>query len=253
MSRMVLISSAGLAVVAVLLAASAPTWASTSTELGDALAQHQTVFLVVTQSNAKGTDQAKKIAEEARAKAAGTRVVVLDRALPENKPLVDKYRVLAAPVPLILVIAHNGVPAGGALLRDATPDALIRLIPTPKRAEFLLAVSQKKPVFLIVSRKSMPLQSEVFEAATQALDALQKKANIVTVDLDDKAEQKFVKSMKIDPKTKEPATFVYNASAEQTGFFRGAVQAGKLVEAAKKKAGGCCPSGGGGGSGGGCG
>jgi len=236
MSRVVLISSAVLVTLAAGLVATQPVWASASTELGEAVAQHQTVFLVVTQSNTKGTDQAKQIAGQAHAKAPGTRVVVLDRAVPANKLLVAKYRVLAAPVPLILVIAPNGVPAGGALLRDATPDVLVNLVPTPKRAEFLLAVSEKKPVFLIVSRKTMPLQSEVFEAATQAFNALQKKASIVTVSMDDKAEQKFVKSMKIDPKMKAPATFVYNAAGQQTGFFRGAVEAGKLVELAKKKA-----------------
>jgi len=211
--------------------------------MDEAVAQHQTVFLVVTQSNAKGTDRAKKIADDAHAKAPHTRVVVLDRALPANKPLVEKYRVLAAPVPLILVIASNGVPAGGALLRDATPDVLVGLIPTPKRAEFLLAVHEKKPVFLVVSRKSMPLQGEVFEAVTLAFKALRKKARIITVDLDDKAEKTFVASMKVDPKSKEPATFVYNAAGQQTAFFRGKVKAVALIEASKKKA-ACCAGGG---------
>jgi hypothetical protein len=168
--------------------------------------------------------------------------VALDRGLPENRDLVEAYRVSAAPLPLILVVAGNGVVAGGALLADATPEALARLVPTPKKAEMLLHLTGQIPVFVVFSRASMAGQGPAFEACSEAVRTLDHKAATVVVDLDDEAEAAFAAEMNVAADAPAPVVVVYNAKAQKTGSFRGAVTAAQLVAAARKRA-SCCPGG----------
>ena len=228
--------------VLVLICSGAPAEAGAPADLEAATASAQPAFVVVTQSNAKGTDRAVAVAKKAQALAPGSRLVLVDRAVPENKALVERFRVLSAPVPLILVVAHNGVVAGGAYLKQATPQSLASMVPSPKKADLLLALTQKRPTFLVFSHKDQPTQSQVFEACTQAVQQLDRKATTVVVDIKDKAEQRFLKGMKIDPKAKLPVVVVFNVKGQKTDVYRQAVTAAQLVQSSKKKA-PCCPTG----------
>ena len=59
----------------------------------------------------------------------------------------------------------------------------------------------------------------------------------------DKVEQRFLKEMRIDPKTKIPVVVVFNAKGDITDVHRKGVNAAMLVASAKKKK-ECCPGGG---------
>jgi hypothetical protein len=226
-----------------LVLVAAPGWASTQTEIASATGQGKAVFLVVTQGNVRGTDSAVQIAKQAQALAPTSAVVVMDRGAAENQDLVQRLRVLGAPVPLILVMAPNGVVAGGALLKDATPQNLVALIPTPKKARMLLELSQKKAVFVVVSSKTMvEARGKVFEACTQAMQTLEHKAATVTVDADDKAERAFLKELNIQERETTPVVIVFNAKGQKTQVFRQVVTAEQLVQAVHKKV-ECCPGG----------
>ena len=221
----------------------APVWASAQTEITTATNQGKAVFIVVTQADARGTDRAIGIANQAIALAPNAAVVVLDRTAPENRPLVDRFRVLGAPVPLILVLASNGVLAGGALLKDATPQNLVATIPTPKKAEMLMHLHLKHPVFVVVSKKTMiEARGSVFEACTKAMQLLEKKAGTVVVDSDDKAEKAWLKELNIGAKETTPVTIVFNAKGQKTQVFRSVMTGEQLVQAVKKKL-PCCPGG----------
>jgi hypothetical protein len=230
------------AIAAAVLLLGPNAWASAQADLGAALEQGHSVFVVVTQSNARGTDRAVEIARQAQALSPGTDVVLLDRALAENAPLVESFRVLAAPVPLVLVVARNGVVAGGALLEDATPQVLVKLIPTPRKAEMLLGLSRQTPVFIVFSRKTMAGQSAVYEALTEATRLLEHKVTTVVVDMDDRAEAAYLAEMGVKADETAPVTVVYNAKAQKTGALRGLVTPAVLVETARKQA-SCCPGG----------
>lgn len=227
----------------VLLGLAADASASTQSEIAAATGAGKPVFLVVTQANARGTERAMQIAQQAQGMAPEAAVVVLDRGDEENQELVKRYGLLAAPVPLILVIASNGVVAGGALLRNATPEALVRTIPTPKKAEMLLHLSQKLPVFVVVSNKTMvEPRSAVYQACTEAVRRLEGKAATVVVDMDDKAEQAWLKELNIGEREALPVTIVYNAKAQKTKVFRKVMTADELVQAVRAKV-SCCPGG----------
>ncbi len=218
-------------------------WGSTQGELAAAALEGKTVFLVVTQAGAPGTDRALQIAGQAQAAAPDTAVVVLDRGAAENQGLVKKYRLLGAPVPLILVVASNGVVAGGALLKDASAQALVKTIPTPKKADFLMHLSQKLSVIVVISKKTMAEpRSAIFEACNEASRRLERKVTTVVVDMDDKAEKAWLKELNIGPREAAPVTVVFNAKGQKTKVFRAVMTAADLVQAVTKKV-ECCPGG----------
>ena len=235
--------SLGALLVLSVLAVTSPALASAQSEIETATSQGKSVFLVVTQANARGTDRAIEIAKQAQVLRPQSAVVVMDRGVAENKALVKRFRVSGAPVPLVLVMAKNGVLAGGALLKDATPQALVNLIPTPKKADMLYGLHQKKAVFVVVSNKAMvEARGAVFEACNQAMKKLERKATTVVVDMDDKAEKAWLKELGIRPQEAAPVTIVFNAKGQKTQVFRCVMTAEQLVQAVCKKV-ECCPGG----------
>ena len=225
------------------LLSSSLAWGSTQGELSAAALEGKAAFLVVTQAGATGTDRAMQIAQQAQGMAPNTAVVVLDRGAVENQALVKKYRLLGAPLPLILVVAPNGVVAGGELLKDATPQALVKTVPTPKKADFLMQLSSKKAVIVVVSKKTMVQpRSAIFEACNEATRRLERKVTTIVVDMDDKAEKAWLKELSIGPREAAPVTLVFNAKGQKTQVFRAVMTADDLVKAVTKKV-ECCPGG----------
>jgi len=208
------------------------------------------VFLVVTDPGNAGTQKALEIANEAHEKYAKSEIIQMNRSDAANKDLVTKYGISGAPLPLILVIASNGVVTGGFESSKATADLLLKVIPSPVKADVLKALSSGKSVFLVVSNKNMKEKNEVMNTCAQACIEMQNNAKLISLDLDDQAEKNFIAELKIDPAITSPQTFVINSKGQITGTFSDDVNTTNLVASAKKlpAAKGCCPSG----SGAGC-
>jgi hypothetical protein len=235
--------AAVLALACVLAPSAPPAWASAQTDLASARAAGQSVFLVVTEAPTPGREAALALAARARALAPHTAVVALDRGLPENQDLVRSLRLLGAPVPVVLVVAPNGVVAGGALLKDATPEALVGLIPTPRKADVLMHLSRGTAVIVVVSRPAMAdARSAVFEACNEAVRRLAGQGATVVLDLDDEAERRYVRELGVGEREAAPVVVVFNKKGQKTAVFRIAVTAPQLVEAVQKQA-QCCPGG----------
>ena len=92
--------------------------ASVQTDIEQANKAGKAVFLVVTDPGVKETGQALEIARGAQKMAPESTVIEMNRSDTVNSQLVAQYRLAGAPVPLILLIASNGVVAGGV---PATP------------------------------------------------------------------------------------------------------------------------------------
>jgi hypothetical protein len=235
-------------------------WAGAQTALDDSLREGHDIFLIVTEPQAQGIDSARELARKAAGLAPQATVVEMNRLDPENAALVARFRLSAAPVPLILVIAKNGVAAGGALPARTTPEQLAALIPTPKKAEYLKALDEGRAVFLVLSRPDMP----TLPAVTQTCEAAHAKMNqdaeanvkvgdtkpkdqatVLGVTLTDPAEQRFLAEMKADPRSGEPWVVVVNTRGQTTRTFLGSegLTVEALVEATKKRVSECCPGG----------
>lgn len=209
------------------------------------------VFLVITDLGNANTQKAMDIANQAHSKIVKSEVVQMNRSDAANKELVTKYGVSNAPLPLILVIASNGVVTGGYPIYQATADLLVNLVPSPVKSDVLKALSNGKSVFLVVSSKSMKEKDNVMNTCQQACIEMDNNTKLIGLDLDDQKEKAFIAELKIDPTITSPQTFVINSKGQITGTFNDDVTTTTLVATAKKlpAAKGCCPSG----SGAGCG
>jgi hypothetical protein len=218
-------------------------WASVKTDIEKANRKGKTVFLVVTEPGVMEGEKAVSIAEQAQKSVAKSTVIEMNRADSTNNQLVSKYGLAGARLPLILTIATNGVAAGGLTVDQATPESLVKMIPSPIKAEVLQALSERKVVFVVASRKSMVDRAKIFETCKNACNQMKNKAVFVSIDMDDEKENLFLSQLKINKLSTEPVTSVINSQGKITGAFNGSVEVKKLVDAAAKKAGGCCPGG----------
>jgi|SaaInlV_200m_DNA_2_1039689.scaffolds.fasta_scaffold07753_3 hypothetical protein len=206
--------------------------------------QGKAVFLVVTEPSVTNTKNAEIIANKAHEIYSKSIVITMDRSNAANKELLTKYRLSGAQLPLILVIASNGVVTGGFISNQATSEKIVALVPSPKKAEVLLALNNEKSVFVVVSNKSMSKNKEVISNCEQACEQMRDKAEVVNIDLDDINEQKFLEELKVNQKASQPQTYILNTKGQITGSLSGAVDVKTLVATATKKNSSCCPSGG---------
>lgn len=202
------------------------------------------VFLIVTDPNVTGTDKALEIANKAKAGVTNSTVLQMNRSDAANAELVTKYRLAGAPLPLILVIAPNGIVSAGYTLNQATPDLLAKAVPSPKKSEVLKTLSDGKSVFIVVTAKSMSGKNNVMNTCQQACIEMENNAKMVEVSLDDTREKEFLSELRVQMDAKEPVTYVINSKGQITGTFGDDVNTTTLVASAKKVAAtGCCPGG----------
>ena len=215
--------------------------ASVQTDIEQANKVGKTVFLVVTEPGNKETTQALDIARGAQKLAPETEVLEMNRLDVANSLFVATNRLSEAPVPLIVVIATNGVLAGGLPAAKANPESLVKMIPSPGKAEVVKALGAGKAVFVIASRATMGDRLKVVEICKNASKELKDKAVSVAIDMDDKKETSFLQQLRVDTKYQATAIFVINAQGQLTGNFAGPVEVAELTKAATAKGGGCCP------------
>jgi len=179
-------------------------------------------------------------------------VLTLDRSDKTNAEIVKKYSLAGSQTPLILVVASNGVVSGGYLKSQATAENLIASIPTKRQAEALLGFSQNKPVFVVVSKKSMKDKTTAIEECKKACTALKGNAVVVDVNLDDKSEASFIKLLNPDLTATKTNVLVFNGKGQFSSKYESPFESASLAASATKviKSGGCCP---GGSNSGGCG
>jgi hypothetical protein len=218
--------------------------AITAEELEKAASKGKTVFMLVTEPNAGGIEQAREMVNASSKQVKKSTVIQLDRADAANSALVVKYRLTGAPLPLIMVLAGNGAIAGGIPAANTTVEQLVKWVPTAKKAEVLKAVQDGQSVLITAASKGMLKETSVSSACAAACGQMQGKCTSIKINLDDDDELPFLNELKINPQSREPVTVVINAQGQVTGSFAGGVEVGNLVQAATKKAGGCCPSGG---------
>lgn len=232
-----------------LLAAPPCASASTDTALAAATAAGHPVFLIVTDGGSGDLEPARRIVSEAQKLLPEASVLEMNRSDAANEAVVGRYRLATVPVPLILVIAPNGVAAGGARPGTITAQRLAEMVPSPAKAEFLKALDERKAAFLVFARPSMPDLPATTKAAADAVASLKGAAVLVQVDLDSAKEAPFIAEMKQDVKATTPVTVVYNAKGRATETLRGVPTAATLTAAATKvptstcKPGECGPGG----------
>ncbi|HEY5499930.1 MAG TPA: hypothetical protein VIK20_06060 [Bacteroidales bacterium] len=219
--------------------------AQTAAEIEKANKTCKPVFLVAYNTNGADADKAFSIADGAKKNLkASSLVIKMNTSDAANSALVSKYRLAGAPLPLILVLDKNGSATGGLLLKDATPEKLVGLIPTPKTSELIKALTDGKSVYIVVYKESMTAKKNIMDNCAIACSKMNNKSVVMKLNLDDKNEAKLFQTLKCDLNAKDPVTYVINSAGQITGTHSGLTDVNTLVSSAKKApAGGCCPSG----------
>ncbi|MCX6250913.1 MAG: hypothetical protein NTX61_09180 [Bacteroidetes bacterium] len=219
--------------------------AQTFAEIEKATKSGKAVFLVAYNATGADADKAFTIANDAKKGLKASSVVIkMNTSDAANSALVTKYRLTGAPLPLILVLDKNGTTAGGLVLKDATDEKVIELIPSPKTSELIKALADGKSVYVVVYNESMTSKKSIMDNCAVACNKMDNKSVTVMVALDDKKETKLLQTLKCDLTAKEPVTYVINKAGQVAGTYTGLTDVNTLVSTAKKApAGGCCPGG----------
>jgi len=219
-------------------------WASIATDIEKANQADKTVFLVVTEPGIAGVEEALRVANQAHESAAESLVIEMNRADAANKDLVVKYRLAGAPLPVLLVIVSDGIVAGGLTADRATPEKLVKMIPSPCKTEAIRALTEGKALLIVATRDSMVDRGGVFETCEAACTQLKDKAAFISIDMDDNNESSFLTELNVSPGSTEPVIVVINARGQKTASFHGQTETKTLIQAATlMPAGGCCSGG----------
>jgi hypothetical protein len=219
-----------------------PAHSSPRSDLESAAKSGRVAFILIADPGTPGIDAARDLTRRAMERVTGSTLVELDRSDPGNAELVAKYRLAGAPLPLVLVAAANGAIAGGLPASQATEELLVDMIPSPKKAEILMALQEGKSVFLVAARKGMKAAPGAKNSCSMACMQMSGKSASVEIDMDDPGEAAFLDQLKVNRASEEPVTLVVNALGQVTATYAGAADVANLVQAAAKRAGGCCPS-----------
>ncbi|MCX6220950.1 MAG: hypothetical protein NTZ69_08170 [Bacteroidia bacterium] len=213
-------------------------------ELDKAKKEGKAVFVVITGTGVTETDKATTIAKGANAIYKNATVVQMDRDDASNSQLVAEWRLAGAPLPLVLVVSPKGQLSGGMILAQATSENIAALVPSPKLEEVQEVISNKRPVFVVFTKKTYSDRTEVLQACKEAVTILKNNAAIVEVDLDDIKEVNLIDRLEVDKSSKETTTQVVNVQGQIAGTSSGLPDAAKLAAAAiAPPKSGCCPGG----------
>lgn len=215
---------------------------SVKEELDQAKKQKKTVFMVVTANGIKH-DKSVILAQQAQKKLKDAIVITLNRDDKANSETVNSLKLATAPLPMIMVIGMNGIAAGGLQEKEATADKLVQMAPSPKKAEALAYLNEKKPVFVVGYRKSFTDRQKVMENVKSAITQLKGNAAFVEVDLDDALEKELLIQIGADLKSNKTVVVVVNGQGKVMGNHKGITDAKTLASEATASPKSCCPPG----------
>jgi hypothetical protein len=214
--------------------------ASPAKDLEKAAQKGQVAFVLVT-DGAVDVSKAKATIQSVTTRNKKSVMVELDRSDPANSGIVTKYRLATIPIPMVLVFNPSGAISGAIQPERATPEALAKMIPSPKKAEIIKALSEGNAVFITAYRKNMKSVESINSTCAMACQQMAGKSVQVKIDMDDPEEASFLTEMKVNMASTEPVTVVANPQGQIAGTYTGEMQVTELVTSATKKIGGCCP------------
>ncbi len=170
---------------------------------------------------------------------------------PNEKPIVDKFGLSRAPMPIVLALAPNGAVTKAFPVRF-DENQLRQGFVSPCTAQCLKCLQEQRLAILCVRNE----KTQSSQAAWQGVQAFKadprfsKATEIVTLDPDDPAEVSLLGELNIDRRTPQAVTVVLAPPGQPVATFVGAVTKEQIV--AKIQAGpcaggqcgpgGCCPA-----------
>jgi hypothetical protein len=223
---------------------SAPTASRVSTALKKAAKQNKYLFIFFFQD-----------AEETQTRAM---YAVLQRAMekmtdradflgvnitnPAEKPIVEQFRARGAPMPLVLAIAPTGA-ATRAFPRQFDAAKLQEAFVSPCTAKCMKAIQDKHSILLCVQNDKTKLNKEALDGAKEFRSdpKYAKGIEIIMLNPADKAEQRFLKDLQVDPRTPTAVTVLVMPPGAPVATFTGALSKDEIETAVASAKSSCGP------------
>jgi hypothetical protein len=169
----------------------------------------------------------------------------VNRDAASEREFVEQFGLKAAPMPVILVLAPNGVVAGGFLGSQVSGQQLVESLAGPAKQKCLKALQARKLVLLCAQN-----------AGTKSNDAAMKGVNafkadprfaefteVVLIDPADEGEKAFLAQLQIGPKVTEATTLMLAPPGSVLSTVTGATEKDALIAALQRASSGCGTSG----------
>jgi hypothetical protein len=223
-----------------------PAAASTgTTAMEKAAKDNKYLFVFFFEGEDANTSNMKGVFETATAKMADRADAVAIRVSdPAEKPILDKFAVRGAPMPLVLAIAPTGA-ATRAFPKRFAEAQLQQAFVSPCTARCMKAIQDRHLILICVQNGKTQFNQE----AMQGVEAFKtdpqyaKVTDIVTLNPSDKAEQEFVKALEVDPQTTTAVTLLVTPPGAPVATFAGAVTKEEIVAKLAAAQSSCCPGG----------
>ena len=149
---------------------------------------------------------------------------------PGEKPVVDKFGVSRAPMPLVLALAPNGAVTKGFPIKF-DENQFRQAFVSPCTARCLKALQDRKLVVLCVQNQKTQFSQVAWKGAQDfKTDARFAKATeVVTLDPDDRTEAAFLRDLQVDPQTSQAVTVLLAPPGQPIAKFAGAVTKDQIV------------------------
>lgn len=203
-------------------------------QLEEAKRNGKVAFFVLVSNDTTGNNRAVEIADKVNKQVGNSVVIRVNRDDTANAAVIDKWQLSSIPTPAIFIISAKGIPVTSFSLEEANESAIIKDIPSPKMDEAYVALDEKKPVFLLVSRITSTDRDKILANCKSAIEQLKIKVALIEVDQDDNKEKTLLDNFKIAVSSNAPTLIFLNADGETTGTFTGPVTTKQLITAATK-------------------
>lgn len=186
-----------------------------------------------------------KVFEAAMAKVADRAdSVLVGIANPSEKPIVEKFGLDRAPMPLVLVLAPNGAITGGFPKKFEEKD-LLAAFASPATEKCMKALQENNLVFLCIQNASTKSNEAVLKGIRefQADSQYREVTETILLDPSDSLEASLLGDLKIDPKTPDAVCVFLAPPGGVIAEFTGETKKEDLVAALKKASSACGPGG----------
>jgi hypothetical protein len=171
--------------------------------------------------------------------------VALQTTNPAEKPIVDRYNVSKAPMPLILAVAPCGA-VTKAYPGTLDEKQLAAAFVSPCEQLCMKAIQSRKLVFVCVVYESSPDGKAAIPQGVKEFQGDKKYAKateVVLLNAKDKKEADFLKELKIDAKTQKPVSVLVAPPGALIGAFDASATKQQIVAKLASAQSGCCPGG----------
>ena len=192
--------------------------------------QNQTMYGVFQSAMKKWTESTDSIA--------------INMAAPGERPVVDKFGVSRAPMPLVLALAPNGAITKGFPIKF-DENQLREGFVSPCTAKCLKCLQDRKLVLLCIQNEKTRF-AQVAMTAAQSFKAdtrYAKATEIVSLNPDDQTEEAFLRDLQVDPRTPQAVTVLLAPPGQPIAKFAGAVTKDQIVAKVSAAKSGPCASG----------